>query len=135
MRHIISVMLVLIGLSLVSAAYGEENVFQTVVAPDGVQRVDVVGGSYFFKPNHIIVKVNIPVEMKVSKESGFTPHNIVMDSPDAGITFEESLSTTPKAITFTPTKTGKYPFYCTKHFLFFGSHRAKGMEGVLEVVE
>jgi plastocyanin len=102
---------------------------------DGVQRVDILGGSYFFKPDHIIVKVNVPVELKVTKESGFTPHDIAADSPEAGIVFKEELSTTPKTIKFTPTKVGTYPFYCTKKLLFFKSHRDRGMKGVFEVVQ
>ena len=75
------------------------------------------------------------VELKVKKESGFVPHNIAMKAPEAGIEFEESLSSDPKTIRFTPTKTGSYPMYCSKKLLFFESHREKGMEGVLEVVE
>lgn len=63
------------------------------------------------------------------------PHNIVMTSPEAGMAFDLPLATEPKTITFTPTKTGTYPFYCTKRFLFFPDHRAKGMEGVIEVME
>jgi plastocyanin domain-containing protein len=105
------------------------------VDKDGVQRVDILGGSYFFKPNHIVVKVNIPVELKVKKESGMTPHDIAANSPEAGIVFKEELSTTPKIIKFTPTKVGTYPFYCTKKLLFFKSHRDRGMEGVIEVVK
>jgi plastocyanin domain-containing protein len=100
---------------------------------DGVQRVDVLGGSYFYKPNYIVVKVNVPVELKVTKESGMIPHDIAMKSPEAGMEFSEGISTTPKVIKFTPTKTGKFPFYCTMKSLF-SSHREKGMEGVIEVV-
>jgi plastocyanin domain-containing protein len=109
-----------------------------VVVPidkDGVQRVDILGGSYFFKPNHIVVKVNVPVELNVKKESGMVPHDIAANSPEAGIEFKVELSTTPKIIKFTPTKVGTYPFYCTKKLLFFKSHRDRGMEGVIEVVE
>jgi plastocyanin domain-containing protein len=112
-----------------------EKVFRADVDKDGVQRVEIVGGGYFFAPNRIIVKVNIPVELKVRKESGLVPHNIVIRAPEAGIDFEESLSTDPKIIRFTPTKAGTYPFYCSKKLLFFESHREKGMEGVLEVTE
>jgi plastocyanin domain-containing protein len=101
---------------------------------DGVQRVEIVGGSYFFKPNHIVVKVNVPVELQIRKESGLTPHDIAANSPEAGIVFKEELSTTPKVIKFTPTKTGSYPFYCDKKLLFFESHRERGMKGVIEVV-
>jgi plastocyanin domain-containing protein len=60
---------------------------------------------------------------------------IVIKAPEAGIDISESLSTEPKIIRFTPIKTGKYVFYCAKKFLFFKSHRDKGMEGVLEVIK
>jgi len=113
----------------------EEKVFRAVANNEGVQRVEIVGGSYFFSPNHVIVRVNVPVELKVRKEPGMVPHNIVMKSPEAGIDFDVSLSAEPKVVKFTPTKTGVYPFYCNKKLLFFESHREKGMEGRLEVVE
>jgi len=79
--------------------------------------------------------VNIPVELKVRKEPGIIPHNIVMKSPEAGMDFKVSLDTDPKIIRFTPTKVGIFPFYCDKKLLFFESHRDKGMEGVIEVVQ
>jgi plastocyanin domain-containing protein len=112
----------------------EKRVIATVEA-DGVQRVEVLGGSYYFDPNTIVVKVNVPVELKVRKEPGMAPHSIAIHAPEAGIDFSESLSTEPKVIHFTPTKAGKYPFVCDKRFLFFKSHKDRGMEGVLEVVE
>ena len=112
-----------------------KRVVRATVGEDGVQRVELVGGGYYFDPDHIIVRVNVPVELKVRKESGMVPHNIVMKAPEAGIQFDESLSSDPKTIRFTPTKTGSYPLYCSKKLLFFESHREKGMEGVLEVVE
>jgi plastocyanin domain-containing protein len=102
---------------------------------DGVQRVEVLGGSYYFDPNAIVVKVNVPAEFKVRKEPGMAPHSIAIHAPEAGVDFSESLSTEPKVIKFTPIKTGKYPFVCDKRFLFFKSHKDRGMEGVLEVVE
>ena len=33
---------------------------RAMVGADGKQRVEILGGSYFFKPDHIIVKVNVP---------------------------------------------------------------------------
>jgi plastocyanin domain-containing protein len=111
------------------------RIFRAAMDKDGVQRVEVVGGGYFFDPNHIIVKVNLPVELKVRKEPGVVPHDIVMNSPEAGMDFRVSMHEEPQIIRFTPNKTGVYPFYCSKKLLFFESHREKGMEGVLEVVE
>jgi plastocyanin domain-containing protein len=112
-----------------------EKLFTATVDGDGVQRVEIVGGSYFFSPNHIIVKVDVPVELKVSKEAGIVPHDIVMKSPEAGMVFNVSLHEEPQVIRFTPSKTGRYPFYCDKQLLFFESHREKGMEGTIEVVK
>jgi hypothetical protein len=102
---------------------------------DGVQRVEVLGGDYFFKPRHIVVKINLPVELSVRKDGWFVPHTIVIDAPEAGIRVNESLSRDPRVIAFTPTKVGSYPFYCDKKPPFLASHRDKGMEGILEVVE
>ena len=113
----------------------EEKVFKATVGSDGVQRVEIIGGGYFFTPSRIIVKVNVPVELKVRKEPGIVPHNIMVKAPEAGIDFDLSLSDEPKSIRFTPTRPGVYPFYCNKKLLFFESHREKGMEGALEVTE
>ena len=112
----------------------EDVVFHAAIDKDGVQRVKMVGGSYFFKPNHVIVKVNVPVEFSIRKESGIVPHDIVLKAPEAGIDFTLSLEEDPQTVRFTPTKTGSYPFYCDKKFLFFPSHRKEGMEGTLEVI-
>lgn len=127
-------LMILLCLMTATLAAAEENLFRASIDSDGVQRVEVVGGGYFFKPNHIIVKVNVPVEMKIRKEPTWVPHNIVMNSPEAGIEFNVALSEEPKIIRFTATKPGVYPMYCSKKLLFFESHREKGMEGKVEVV-
>jgi plastocyanin len=109
---------------------------QEAVKPDadGVQRVRLVAGSYFFKPNHIVVKVNVPVELTASRESGITPHDLVILAKEAGVDVKEDLGTDPKKISFTATKPGKYAIYCSKKLPFMAGHREKGMEGILEVV-
>lgn len=112
-----------------------EETFRAVIDADGKQRIRIIGGSYFFKPNHIIVKANVPVELAVSREPGIVPHSLVIKAPEAGIAIDESLNTDLKVLSFTPTVVGEYPFYCKNKLLFFESHREKGMEGVLEVVQ
>jgi plastocyanin domain-containing protein len=115
----------------------EKRLVATVDA-DGVQRVAITGGEYSFDPNYIVVRVNVPVELKVKKAedaSAFVPHSIIVKAPEAGIDFKEGLSKEPKVVRFTPTKVGKYPLYCDKKSPFGKSHREKGMEGVIEVVE
>ena len=116
-------------------AAAEKKEFVTKIDPDGVQRVEVLAGSYFFDPNYIVVKVNVPVELKIVLESGIIPHDIELKAPEAGMDLTMDLGTTPQIMRFTPTKTGKFTFYCTKKLLFFESHREKGMSGTLEVRE
>lgn len=115
--------------------WAAERVVIAEADASGVQRVNVVGGDYYFDPGRIVVKVNVPVELTVKKQAGMVPHDIAMNSPEAGMDFKETLSDKPKAIRFTPTKPGVYPVYCTKKLLFFKSHRERGMEGVIEVRE
>jgi len=136
MRHFLGVNVLLLAcFCAYTDAYGEKNTFSAVVDVNGVQRADVLAGAYFFKPDHIMVKVNVPVELRVRKEPGIVPHDFVLKIPEAGINVRESLSTELKSLKFTPTKSGKYPFYCDKKRIFSKSHREKGMEGILEVVE
>jgi plastocyanin domain-containing protein len=128
--------LVIMGLFFLSTIWAAENteVYKATIDNSGAQKVEILAGSYFFKPNNVIVKVNVPVEITIKKESGVAPHDIVLHAPEAGIDFKVELSTEQKVIKFTPTKVGKYPFYCDHRFLFW-SHRAKGMEGILEVTD
>ncbi|MBJ9964241.1 cupredoxin domain-containing protein [Burkholderia seminalis] len=104
------------------------------VDADGVQRIAIVGGSYFFRPNHVIVRAHVPVELIVSAEPGVVPHSFEIDAPpQAGIAVHTELGTTPKTFRFTPAQPGRFAYYCTHRLLFFRSHRERGMEGVLDV--
>lgn len=103
------------------------------VDADGVQRVAIVGGSYFFRPNHVIVRAHVPVELTVSAEPGLVLHSFEIDAPQAGIAVHTALGTTPKTFRFTPAQPGRFAYYCTHRLLFFSSHRERGMEGVLDV--
>jgi plastocyanin len=117
-------------------AMGKVNRVVAAVDADGVQRVAIIGGEYYFDPNYIVVKVNKPVELTVKKASGYIPHNMLVKSPEAGIDFKVDLDAKkPDTVKFTPTKVGKYPMYCDKKLLFFKSHKDRGMEGMIEVVE
>ena len=116
-------------------AQDKTETYTATVDKDDVQHVRIICGSYFFNPNRIIVKEGIPVELSASKEQGMAPHSIVANAPEAGIVFDESLNGNPKTITFTATATGEYVFYCKNKLPFFPSHREKGMQGIIEVVE
>jgi plastocyanin domain-containing protein len=116
-------------------AQAQEKIYRAVIDSDGVQRVEITGGSYYYEPDHIIVKVNVPVELTFKKTPGIAPHNILIKAPEAGIIINEDMSVETKTVTFTPVITGKFDIFCDKRFLFFKNHREKGMEGVLEVEE
>lgn len=113
----------------------EKELFEARVDADGVQRVEVVAGSYYFDPDHIVVKRGVPVELTVRKKPALIPHTFVMGEKDAGPKLKESLSKEPKTVTLTFEETGLYPFWCDNKLLFFKSHREKGMAGVIEVIE
>jgi len=131
---------VLFGIAFVGATRAAddsaaETIHRASVATDGLQRVSIEGGAYFFDPNRVIVKSGVPVELTVSVGPGVIPHSFVIQAPEAGIVVDEALSTRPVVIRFTPTTVGRYPFYCKNRLLFLQSHREMGMEGVLDVVE
>lgn len=119
---------------VVGAEKNVDDAYVATVDSDGVQRVRIVGGEYFFKPNRIMVKVNVLVEFSVSREAGVVPHSLVIEAPAAGIAVDEDLSTEVRKLTFTPTARGTHLIYCKNKLLFFKSHRERGMEGILEVV-
>src|SRR5574337_699682 len=95
-----------------------EKRFTASIGPDGVQHVEITGGGYYFEPNYIVVKANVPVELKVKKGGGYIPQDIVVKATEAGINFEVDLKKNEKSITFIPTKAGKYEMYCNKKLLF-----------------
>jgi len=112
----------------------EHHTVVATMGQDGVQRIEMVGGSYYFDPDHLVVKVDVPVEITIHKEKGFVPHDIAMNAPEAGMEFKADLKTSPTTIRFTPTQTGTFAFACTKKLLFLKSHKDHGMQGVVEVV-
>jgi plastocyanin len=99
----------------------------------GVQRVSVIAGNYYFRPNRIVVKAGSPVEVTIRKE-GLSPHTFTIDAPAAGISVDTTLSSEPSTVSFTPKAPGTYRFVCTKKPPLFASHLERGMHGTLEVV-
>jgi plastocyanin domain-containing protein len=134
MRNLLPVLIACAYALSSGPANGEQKVLMAHVDDDGVQRVRIVGGEYFFEPQQVVVKANLPVQLSLSKEASIVPHSFVINAPQAGVVVDEELSTDVRRITFTPTAPGIYPYYCRNKLLFFKSHRDKGMEGMLEVV-
>lgn len=114
----------------------QEKRFVARVGADRVQRVEMVGGEYFFDPNYIVVKVNKPVELKIKKTAGYIRHNLIAASPEAGIVFNVDLKEEEaQTVKFTPKKIGKYPIYSDKSMFGLKTDREKGMEGLIVVVK
>ena len=61
-------------------------------------------GDFYFKPNNVIVKVNVPVVITVNEEAGYTSHSTVLHAPEAGIDFDVDPGKDAKKIGFTPTR-------------------------------
>lgn len=105
------------------------------VSEDGIQRIEIKVESYSFIPDHIVVKVNEPVEFIIKSHSKVVPHNLAMDYPEAGLKIDQDIAPGKvEKVSFTPKKIGTYEFYCNKKGLF-GSHKKKGMKGILEVID
>jgi len=102
-----------------------------VPGSDGVQHVEVTAHSFYFDPNRVVLKANVPVELKVKNHSPFIPHNFSCIGPQAGIQVDEGLGLLWDGETarFTPTTPGEYPFFCK-----VDGHSNKGMTGTLVVV-
>ena len=117
-----------------TAAAPEAASYQASVDSDGVQRVALVGGSYFFRPRHIVAQADRPLEIAVSLEPGLIPHRFVLEAPDGQKLANLSLGTEEKTVRLT-LKAGDYVFYCPNQLLQFKSHRERGMTGMLQVRE
>ena len=133
--------LALIGLSIglaagqcALAADTADDATTATIGADGVQRVTLTLSNYSYTPSHVIVQSGKPVELTLIKDSGFTPHDLVIDDPASGLSVRANASEDePRTLQFTPGRVGSFTFYCSKKAPFMASHRAKGMEGVLEV--
>ncbi len=117
-------------------ALGETDHEVLVLQPDsdGIQRAFIVLDSYAYAPSHISIQVGEPVEFRLENQSFLTPHNFIMDHPDAGLQQDVNVDAGDDVtIRFVAQVPGTYTFYCDKQLLFFPSHREEGMEGLLEV--
>ena len=99
------------------------------LADDGVQRVNVEMHSYYFEPDRIVVKRDIPVEIVLSNSSKVVPHNFTLNGAGVNVS-EDKWGFGHETVRFTPTETGEFKFVCHK-----GDHAEKGMVGTLVVTD
>ena len=127
-------LLLILQLLWATHLFAEDKRFVAQVV-DGKQTVEIIGGDYFFDPNVVVLQVNVPVEFKAKKEKGVVPHDLVILAPEAGIDVNIGLKSDWQTVTFVPTRVGTYPMECQKKLLWFESHKEKGMEGRIEVIQ
>ncbi len=100
----------------------------------GVQKVDMDLGDYRFNPDTVSIVAGTSAELILTNRDSITPHNFIVDAPEAGLEVNSQVpSGESVTVVLRPTRPGTYSFYCDKQFLFFESHREKGMEGQIEV--
>ena len=125
------------GLVLSSGiALGQDEQEVLVLQPDadGIQRAFIVLDSYAYTPPHISVEAGAPIEFHLENQSFLTPHNFIIDHPEAGLQQDVNVDAGDTiTIQFLAETPGTYTIYCDKQLLFFPSHREEGMEGRLEV--
>lgn len=98
-----------------------------------VQKIEIVVDSYSFRPDHITVTADRPVEITLRSVTSLIPHNFTINDPDSGLDIDMDIpSGKDVTVSFTPSEKGKFQFYCNKKGIF-GSHLKKGMKGYIEV--
>lgn len=103
-------------------------------AQGAARSIEVELADYRFAPRIIEVTAGEPVELVLSNGDIFTPHNLTLSAPGAGIDIDVDVQPgNTVSVSFTPDRPGRYEFYCDKKLLFLKSHRQRGMEGVLVV--
>jgi plastocyanin len=104
------------------------------ISEDGVQRAEMTVDSYSYDPDHLVVQSGVPVELTLKSVTVLVPHSFVLKAPEAGLDVDQKIGAGDTVtVRFTPRQPGEYKFYCREKLLFFKSHRARGMEGTLEV--
>lgn len=100
----------------------------------GSQRVDMDLGDYQFHPKSVSIAAGTAAELILTNRDSFIPHNFVVEAPEAGMEVRIDVPNGESVkVVLRPTRPGTYAFYCDEQFLFFKSHREKGMEGQIEV--
>ena len=91
-----------------------------IAGQDGVQRIKVVLGSYFYSPNEIIIQANKPVIIELENESFWTPHNFVIGDPKMNMHHEINVSPGDTVnLQLLLVSPGRYTFTATTNSYFF----------------
>lgn len=134
-RGLMELLALTITLIACGATAGEEAAatapVNAEVGADSVQRLSIRLDNYSFRPSHIIVIADKPVELTLENVARLAPHNLKIDAPDLTVSQDVKARKT-EILRFTPARRGTFDFYCDKSLLG-RSHRDRGMVGKLEV--
>ena len=89
------------------------------------QTITVSGSEFSYAPNTISAQVGQAVTV-VYTNAGKYPHNFVID--ELGVKSQTINAGETDTFTFTPTKAGAFPFYCS-----LPNHLERGMVGTISV--
>jgi len=104
-------------------------------AAEAPRTVTITMGDYAFDPDTVRVQAGETLRLRFVDTDTITPHNFILKDKDAGLDVNLDVDAGESAtVDITPTRPGRYTFYCDKQLLFFKSHRERGMEGTLIVV-
>ncbi len=119
------------ALSLIALFLTLAPAWQALAEP---MRLEIEMRDYRFQPDRIEAAVGREVVLRLHNSDRFTPHDFVLEAPEAGLDIAVDVPPgASKTVRFTPTAPGFFPFHCSKRLLFFKSHRARGMRGLLMV--
>jgi len=58
------VLITILSFGLIGLAQTEQSRFTAYIDKGGVQKIDVLAGRYLFKPDYIVMKVNVPEDCR-----------------------------------------------------------------------
>lgn len=97
---------------------------ESVVSAENTTNFKIEGGSFFFKPNELKVKLGQTVKIEFTNSSGM--HDFVLDEFNVNTKVIGAGKT--ETFEFVADKLGEFEFYCS-----VGNHRQQGMVGKLVV--
>ena len=103
-------------------------------AQETPQEITLILGDYRFTPDSLEVQAGRPVILTLINKDRFTLYNFIMQDIGAGLDIDSKVAAgSTTAIEFTPETAGSFTFYCSKKLPLMKSHRARGMEGMINV--
>ncbi len=114
------------SMPVIDESTNPSSVDEMIAINNNAVNFNVEGGSFYFKPNEIKVKLGQTVKIEFTSKSGL--HDFVLD--EFNIKTKVLSSGKSEIVEFTADKLGQFEFYCS-----VPGHRQSGMIGKLIVEE